>query len=236
MGSLEEEILLQMVNDFIELGSSPTRDTNTTTTVTPDHHDHTKCYILQEIVESRNGVESRVVERVLKHMRDKMECDEKSCGGGGLKKWLVKRLRMDGFSASLCHSSWPTTLSCPGGAYEYIEVVVEAKQRVIIDIDFKSQFEVARPTASYKRLLHILPQIFVGEEDKLRRTLSILCSEAKCSLTQNGLHIPPWRTATYMHSKWLSSTDRDTPQVMLKLTHNAASALSSRSAQLSCCY
>lgn len=47
MGSLEEEILLQMVNDFIELGSSPTRDTNTTTTVTPDHHDHTKCYILQ---------------------------------------------------------------------------------------------------------------------------------------------------------------------------------------------
>nr|GMC57927.1 uncharacterized protein LOC109193319 [Ipomoea batatas] len=210
MGSLEEEILLQMVNDFIELGSSPTRDTNTTTTVTPDHHDHTKCYILQEIVESRNGVESRVVESVLKHMRDKMECDdEKSCG---LKKWLVKR------------------------AYEYIEVVVEAKQRVIIDIDFKSQFEVARPTASYKRLLHILPQIFVGEEDKLRRTLSILCSEAKCSLTQNGLHIPPWRTATYMHSKWLSSTDRDTPQVMLKLTHNAASALSSRSAQLSCCY
>ncbi|XP_019199727.1 PREDICTED: uncharacterized protein LOC109193319 [Ipomoea nil] len=211
MGRLEEEILLQMVNDFIELGSSPTRDTNTTTTVTPDHDDHTKCYILQEIVESRNGVESRVVESVLKHMRDKMECDEKSCGG--LKKWLIKRLRMDGFSASLCHSSWPTTLSCPGGAYEYIEVVVveEAKQqRGIIDIDFKSQFEVARPTPSYKRLLQILPQIFVGEEDKLRRTLSILCSEAKCSLTQNGLHIPPWRTATYMRFKWLSSTQIST--------------------------
>lgn len=74
-------------------------------------------------MESRNGVESRVVERVLKHMRDKMECDEKSCGGGGLKKWLVKRLRMDGFSASLCHSSWPTTLSCPGGKTNNISII-----------------------------------------------------------------------------------------------------------------
>lgn len=96
------------------------------------------------------------------------------------------------------------------GAYEYIEAVVEAKNyrgssvRLIIDIDFKSQFEVARPTPSYKRLLHILPQIFVGDEEKLRRTVSIVCSEAKWSLRQNGLHIPPWRTATYMHSKWLS--------------------------------
>lgn len=73
-----------------------------------------------------------------------------------------------------------------------------------MDIDFKSQFEVARPTRTYKELTDILPTVFVGSESKLNSIISILCSAAKQSLKERGLHFPPWRTATYMQSKWLS--------------------------------
>lgn len=80
------------------------------------------------------------------------------------------------------------------------------RRRVIVDTDFKSQFELARPTLAYKELSDALPSIFVGEENKLMEIITLLCSAAKESLKQRGLHIPPWRTRGYMLCKWLSSS------------------------------
>lgn len=96
------------------------------------------------------------------------------------------------------------------GEYEFIEVVMKEDnggglERVIVDIDFKSQFEVARPTSAYTELSEALPSIYVGNEDKLDKIINILSSAAKKSLRERGLHIPPWRTATYMRAKWLST-------------------------------
>lgn len=93
----------------------------------------------------------------------------------------------------------------------------EEPTRLIVDMDFKSQFEVARPTATYKELINTLPSVFVGSEEKLNQIISLLCSAAKNSLKERGLHVPPWRKANYMRSKWLSkeckkvslSTDMD---------------------------
>lgn len=76
--------------------------------------------------------------------------------------------------------------------------------RLIVDMDFRSQFELARPTQFYTEMTDSLPLIFVGTESKLCNIISILCSAAKQSLRQQGLHVPPWRTTSYMHSKWLS--------------------------------
>lgn len=83
--------------------------------------------------------------------------------------------------------------------------------RLVVDIDFKSQFELARPTPAYKQLTDSVPTIFVGTEDKLIKVISILCSAAKQSLKERGLHIPPWRTTSYMQSKWLSSSHKRDP-------------------------
>ena len=77
--------------------------------------------------------------------------------------------------------------------------------RLIVDIDFKSQFELARPTPTYKELTDALPSIFIGTEEKLNKIVSVLCSAAKQSFIEAGLHVPPWRTTTYMQSKWLSA-------------------------------
>jgi len=75
--------------------------------------------------------------------------------------------------------------------------------RLIVDIDFRSQFELARPTSAYTELSNTLPSIFVGNDEKLREVVSLLCRAAQESLKESGLHIPPWRKSKYMQSKWL---------------------------------
>lgn len=94
----------------------------------------------------------------------------------------------------------------PGG-YEYIDVMVAENgrpKRVIVDMEFRCQFELARPTVSYKEMINNLPLIFVGTEEKLSWIIPLLCSAVKKSLKENGLHVPPWRKPAYMKSKWLS--------------------------------
>uniref|UniRef100_A0A6N2L4M1 Uncharacterized protein n=1 Tax=Salix viminalis TaxID=40686 RepID=A0A6N2L4M1_SALVM len=176
MGSLEEERLVQMVHDFIESESS----------TPPMFPASSTCLSINQ---------AKV-----------FYFTEKTTS---LKMWLVKRLKMDGFIASICRTSWVTSLGCPAGAYEYIGITLKDENggstRLIVDIDFRSQFELARPTSLYKELTDTLPSFFVGSEDNLNKIISLLCSAARQSLTERGLHVPPWRTSSYMQSKWLSS-------------------------------
>ncbi|CAI9108990.1 OLC1v1008713C3 [Oldenlandia corymbosa var. corymbosa] len=214
MGTLEDEKLFQMVHDFLKSESSSENPVSSYESLPSNHH-YAKHYILQEIVESRNAVENAVFGCVLKNLRiNKIKAADKN--STSLKKWLVMRLRKNGFhGASLCRTSWLTISGCPGGTYEYIEVVIQSSSsssspsiRLILDIDFKSQFELARPTPTYKELCDKLPSIFIGDAQKLSKIISILCSEAKQSLKERGLHIPPWRTVAYMQSKWLANPQR----------------------------
>lgn len=202
MVSLEEERLVQMVHDFIESESS-------TPPIFPASSNclsinQARCFALQEMLGRVTEAETRVLETLLKHMRTKND-EEKTTS---LKMWLLKRLKMDGFNASICQTSWATSLGCPAGAYEYIDIIFKGENgdtmRLIVDIDFRSQFELARPTPFYKELTDTLPSFFVGSEEKLSKIISLLCSAAKQSLRERGLHVPPWRTSSYMQSKWLS--------------------------------
>ncbi|KAI9164687.1 hypothetical protein LWI28_000308 [Acer negundo] len=212
----EEERLVQMVHDFIESDQSSSK------CLPLHHHRHQSTSLaLQEILRSGSTEEAderEVVECVMKHMMtirssNKREAEKSS---NDLKKCLVLRLQMDGFNASLCQTSWVGSFGCLAGDYEYIDIMIKKKsnddeeevKRVIVDIDFRSQFELARPTASYKELTDTLPSIFIGSEEKLNKIISLLCSSAKQSLKERGLHIPPWRTSTYMHSKWLSASQQ----------------------------
>ncbi|XP_038984252.1 uncharacterized protein LOC108511650 isoform X2 [Phoenix dactylifera] len=203
MGVSEEEMLVQMVHDFIESDTSsmPTSIPSSSQAISLHHHTY---LILEGMIRSATDAEMEVFEKALKYVREMGEERKKSC----VKKRLMMKLRMDGYQASLCRSSWVTTLECPGGDYEYIDIVMAeengASCRLIVDIDFRSQFELARPTSAYTKLSNILPQIFVGKEEKLKRVVSLLCSAAQQSLKERGLHIPPWRKSSYMQSKWLS--------------------------------
>ena len=95
------------------------------------------------------------------------------------------------------------------GEYEYIDVIAEG-ERVLIDIDFRSEFEIARPTGNYRTVLQNLPYIFVGRSDRLQQVVQIVSEAAKQSLKKKGMHIPPWRKFEYMRAKWLSAHTRTT--------------------------
>ena len=83
-------------------------------------------------------------------------------------------------------------------------------ERLIVDIDFRAQFEIARASAQYTQLLGVLPRIFVGKVERLKQILKIMCDAAKRSLKEQGLHMPPWRKLKYLQAKWFSAYRRTT--------------------------
>ncbi|URE18420.1 hypothetical protein MUK42_36219 [Musa troglodytarum] len=215
MGSSEEERLVQMVHDFMESDAPPPPPTTPTTIGATSLHQQT-LLLLEGILGDNTHAEMEVFDKALKHVRDAGDERKRS----KVKKRLMMRLRMDGYDASLCRSSWVATMECPGGDasrfcpaeaegdYEFIDIVMVdgngVSTRILIDIDFRSQFELARPTSAYTQLSSTLPPIFVGKEEKLKKVVSLLCSAAQQSLRERGLHIPPWRRSSYMQAKWLS--------------------------------
>ncbi|KAL5560417.1 hypothetical protein UlMin_036628 [Ulmus minor] len=218
--SITEEQLIQMVRDFIESESASSSDPLPQTNHQPSHIDTLQaiCSLIfslsfsfsiffLEIVWRVMDSEVEILEKILMYLRDIGNVREPN----SLKKWVVLRLKMDGYEASLCKTSWVCFRGLARGFYEFVDVMVRDKndgdkptKRVIVDLDFRSEFELARPTKSYKELINALPSIFVGTEEKLGNVISLLCKAAKQSLKESGLHIPPWRKASYMLAKWLS--------------------------------
>ncbi|KAA3471192.1 Bifunctional DNA-directed RNA polymerase subunit beta-beta' [Gossypium australe] len=92
------------------------------------------------------------------------------------RKMVTDGLLTLGYDASICKSSWEKSPSCPAGEYEYIDVIIEG-ERMLIDIDFRSEFELARSTKTYKSILQMLPFIFVGKADRLQKII-VTVSEA----------------------------------------------------------
>lgn len=93
-------------------------------------------------------------------------------------------------------------------------------ERLIIDVDFRSEFEIARSTSSYKSILQCLPSIFVGKSDRLLQIISIASEAARQSLKKKGMHIAPWRKADYVKSKWLGPHARISPPVAADVSEN----------------
>ncbi|KAE9621925.1 hypothetical protein Lal_00032895 [Lupinus albus] len=114
-----------------------------------------------------------------------------------------------GYDASVCKSRWEKSPYYPAGEYEYIDVMIE-KERVLIDIDFRSEFEIARSTKAYKAILQGLPYIFVGKCDRLQSIIAVASEAAKQSLKKKGMPVPPWRKLGYVKAKWLSTYIRTT--------------------------
>lgn len=89
--------------------------------------------------------------------------------------------------------------------------MVISGERLLIDIDFRSEFEIARSTKAYKSLLLSLPHIYVGQTDRLQKIISVVSNAARQSLKKKGMHIPPWRKVEYVKAKWLSPCTRAIP-------------------------
>ncbi|KAK4387371.1 hypothetical protein Sango_2343700 [Sesamum angolense] len=196
MSISEDEKLSQMIKDYMELGSTIT---DSCFFQPPSQlplqlvHHHPIYFSLQEIMEETPEAEAEVYGKILFYLKD-MEYYSKDKAMSKLKKhWILLRLQMDNYEAHLCKTSWSTPFATPSvfqfkGDYEYVDVMMRSGckevMRVIVDIDFRTQFEVARPTPDYQQLTNAIPMVFVGTEEKLERSISFICSAAKHSLRE----------------------------------------------------
>ncbi|CAN0886767.1 hypothetical protein LINGRAHAP2_LOCUS15436 [Linum grandiflorum] len=128
------------------------------------------------------------------------------------RKTVTDGLVALGYDSSICKSRWEKSSSHPAGEYEYIDVIVSGGERVLVDIDFRSEFEIARSTKAYRLILQTLPQIFVGNADRLQKIIAVVCEAAKQSMKKKGMHVPPWRKVEYVKAKWLSPYTRTSTQ------------------------
>ena len=137
---------------------------------------------------------SRIAERCGRTCKGKAEC----------RRAVADGLRALGYDAAVCKSRWEKTKSYPAGEHEYIDAVVGDGARLIVEVHFRSEFEVARSTKAYRAALQALPPLFVGTSDRLGKIVSVVAEAARQSMKKKGLHFPPWRKPEYMRAKWLS--------------------------------
>ncbi|XP_051141966.1 uncharacterized protein LOC127258929 isoform X2 [Andrographis paniculata] len=143
---------------------------------------------------------SKIVERIKINKRKDEIC----------RKIVAESLIAVGYSAAICKSKWEKSTTLPAGEHEYIDVTI-GSERLIVEIDFKSEFEIARSTKAYKQLLQTLPNIFVGKDNRLDSIITIVSESARQSLKKKGMPFPPWRKAEYVKAKWLSPFSRISP-------------------------
>ncbi|KAL3682555.1 hypothetical protein R1sor_000577 [Riccia sorocarpa] len=182
--------------------------------------------ILRGLLSPVNDYEVNVQNAVTATVKALSDESEFVSGEKSSSRLVMSRLRAVGHNAAICKSKWEHTGGIPGGDYEYIDVVNEAfgakPERLIVDLDFRTQFEIARPSQEYKALLQIVPTIFVGKADRLMQVLNVLFEATKKSMKKKNIPLAPWRKAEYIKSKWFS---------MYKRTTNASSSASSMSSR-----
>lgn len=82
---------------------------------------------------------------------------------------------------------------------------------MVIELNFQAEFEMARASEEYTRLISILPEVYVGKSERLRDIIKILCGAAKKCMKEKKMHLGPWRKHKYMQAKWLGNCERTTP-------------------------
>lgn len=99
------------------------------------------------------------------------------------------------------------------GEHTFLDVVDNSsskrgEMRVVIELNFRAEFEMARACEEYNRLLRRLPEVFVGKVERLQGVIKVICSAAKRCRKEKGMHMGPWRKHRYMQAKWLGSFQR----------------------------
>ncbi|XVE78154.1 hypothetical protein DITRI_Ditri13aG0121100 [Diplodiscus trichospermus] len=142
---------------------------------------------------------------------------------------VMAYLREVGHNAAICKTKWSSSGGLNAGSYEFIDVVQSIsptwQNRYFIDLDFSSEFEIARPTSEYSRLLQCLPRVFVGKNEELKKIVKFMSDSAKRSLKSKELSLPPWRKNRYVQNKWFGPYRRTTSQIPASSNQLTATAI-----------
>ncbi|XP_015081711.1 uncharacterized protein LOC107025439 [Solanum pennellii] len=129
-----------------------------------------------------------------------------------MQREISDRLTNEGYNCFICKSKWKSTPEIPSGEYTYIEVMTNAssekgEMKVIIELNFRGEFEMARANEGYNRLVEKLPEVYVGKIERLRNLIKILCCASKKCMKEKKMHMAPWRKHKYMQAKYLGSPE-----------------------------
>ncbi|XP_022952641.1 uncharacterized protein LOC111455273 [Cucurbita moschata] len=177
--------------------------------------------LLQATLRRTSSIESRIRRATAEILREmNIESTICKCGtspaGGCRSCWqreICNRMRIASFNCAVCKSKWKSASDIPSGEHSYLEVVDNSSSRrgeirVVIELNFRAEFEMARASEEYNKLIMRLPEVFVGKSERLWSLIKILCAAAKRCTKEKKMHLAPWRKQKYMQSKWLGRRER----------------------------
>ncbi|XP_061354633.1 uncharacterized protein LOC133299208 [Gastrolobium bilobum] len=143
----------------------------------------------------------------------------KSCRNCLLRE-ICNRLLNLGYNCAICKSKWRSSSEIPSGEHTYLEVKDKSSNarrgevKVVIELNFRGEFEMARASEEYNQLIRRLPEVFVGKTERLRTLVKIMCSAAKKCMKEKKMHLGPWRKHKYMQAKWFGTCDNSTMETL----------------------
>ncbi|XP_043710728.1 uncharacterized protein LOC122659694 [Telopea speciosissima] len=217
-GSEHSPCLSDLVHGFLEDESSDVQNHN-------ESSDFNRDSLLHETVDAINSLLNPSVDsnqfRICLLSLVSKAVDDFACVRSNMsifRRKVMTYLRDAGYNAAICKTKWESSGGLTAGNYEFIDVVRsdssegEWQQRYIVDVDFSGEFVIARPTANYECLLHVLPNIYVGRPEELKQIVRLVAEAAKRSLKSRELSLPPWRKNRYMQTKWFGPYRRTVNQ------------------------
>ncbi|XP_061358658.1 uncharacterized protein LOC133302855 [Gastrolobium bilobum] len=147
-----------------------------------------------------------------------------SCRNCAMRE-VSRRLQKAGYNSAICKTKWRSSPSVPSGEHAFLDVIEstskkEGDVRVIIELNFRAEFEMARASEDYNKLVRRLPEIFVGKVERLSNLIKILCMATKRCTKENKMHMGPWRKHKYMQAKWLGPCKRNTSTTSLSMGYS----------------
>ncbi|XP_027347039.1 uncharacterized protein LOC113858546 [Abrus precatorius] len=141
-----------------------------------------------------------------------------------LMREVSRQLQKAGYNSAICKTKWKSSPSIPSGEHTFLDVIdsTSKKQdvRVIIEVNFKAEFEMGRASEDYNRLVRRLPEVYVGKVERLNNIIKVLCMGAKRCMKENKMHMGPWRKHKYMQAKWLGPCKRNTSTASLSMGYS----------------
>ncbi|XP_073303901.1 uncharacterized protein [Primulina huaijiensis] len=181
----------------------------------------TQLQLLQATISRTSCLESRIRKTVKEASKEAQQagnfCACRKPGQKGCRKCLMefvcRHLQSSGFNSGICRSKWRSSPDIPSGEHTFVDVIdtsnpKKGEVRVIIELNFRAEFEMARANPEYDKLVEALPEIFVGKIERLLALLKILCTAAKRCMKAKKQHMGPWRKHRYMKAKWLKTCER----------------------------
>ncbi|KAL2331693.1 hypothetical protein Fmac_019274 [Flemingia macrophylla] len=142
-----------------------------------------------------------------------------------LRRELCDRLLKLGYNCALRTSKWTTSSKVHlSGEHTYLEVKdnssTKREVKLVIELNFRAEFELARASEEYNRLVNQLPELYVGKVERLKAIIKIMCSAAEKCMEEKNMFIGPWRTQKYMQSKWLGMTNKRSKKTPLPMVYS----------------